>query len=88
MLSNATITECFWVGGGFAVTVVIGLAVLYWMSQEWRAHHRQRSQAHVPPSTGQEPQEPPAQSAPSGRKDINSPTPTEDPPPPHAGPQS
>ena len=41
-MSGATILEYLYVGGGITVTLLIGLAVFYWIDREWRdLDHRQ-----------------------------------------------
>ena len=41
-MSGDTILEYLYVGGGITVTLLIGLAVFYWIDREWRdLDHRQ-----------------------------------------------
>lgn len=42
-------TEYLWVAGGVILTLAIGLALLYWIDQEWRTLDQKRPRSDVPP---------------------------------------
>ena len=43
-----TPAEYLWVGGGALLTLAIGLAVLYWIDQEWRSLDQNRPRSDEP----------------------------------------
>lgn len=43
-----TPAEYLWVGGGVLLTLAIGLALLYWIDQEWRSLDQKRPRSDEP----------------------------------------
>jgi hypothetical protein len=48
--------EYLWVAAGALVTLALGLALLYWIDQEWRALDEKRRAHHAPPAVPPDPQ--------------------------------
>ena len=50
---SAVVVDYLWVGGGAILTLVLGVALLYWIDAEWQTldrRHRQLPDASRPPA--------------------------------------
>ena len=50
MTGGQPINEYVWVAAGAVMTCALGLALLYWIDQEWRTLDERRSPPDAPPA--------------------------------------